>query len=35
MPIETAVMVVCVVAVFTGFAVVLAWANHQTTGLQR
>jgi hypothetical protein len=34
MPIETAIFVVCVVAVFAGFGAVLAWANHETTGLQ-
>ena len=34
MPIETVIFVAFVVTVFGGFAAVLAWANHETTGLQ-
>ena len=30
MPIETAIVVACIVAAFTGFAVVLAWADRHT-----
>jgi hypothetical protein len=33
MPIETVLVTVAVVAVFTGFALVLAWAEHQTRNL--
>jgi hypothetical protein len=30
MPIESALVTLAVVVVFTGFALVLAWAEHQT-----
>jgi hypothetical protein len=33
MPIESALVSVFVLVVFTGFALVLAWAEHQTRGL--
>jgi hypothetical protein len=33
MPIESAIVTVFVVAVFAGFALVLAWAEHQTRSL--
>jgi hypothetical protein len=33
MPIESALVTVFVAAVFTGFALVLAWADHQTRKL--
>jgi hypothetical protein len=33
MPIESALLTVAVVAVFTAFALVLAWAERQTHGL--
>jgi hypothetical protein len=33
MPIESALVTVFVVAVFTGFALVLAWAEHRTRSL--
>lgn len=33
MPIESALVTVVVVAVFTGFALVLAWADHRTRSL--
>jgi hypothetical protein len=33
MPIETVVVVACILAAFIGFAVVLAWADHQTGSL--
>ena len=31
MPIETVIVVACILAAFTGFAVVLAWADRHTT----
>jgi hypothetical protein len=33
MPIENALVALAVVVVFTGFALVLAWAEHQTRSL--
>jgi hypothetical protein len=33
MPTDVALVTVAVVAVFTGFALVLAWAEHQTRNL--
>jgi hypothetical protein len=33
MPIETVVVVACILAAFIGFAVVLAWADYQTRRL--
>jgi hypothetical protein len=33
MPIETALVSVFVLVVFMGFALALAWAEHQTRGL--
>jgi hypothetical protein len=33
MPIETVVVVACIVAASIGFAAVLAWADHKTRSL--
>jgi len=33
MPIETVVVVACILAAFIGFAAVLAWADYQTRHL--
>jgi hypothetical protein len=33
MPIENAVIIAAIVAAFLGFAVVLAWTEHQTRGM--
>jgi hypothetical protein len=35
MPIESALVAVAVTVVFVGFALVLAWAEHQTRDLRK